>query len=158
MTCVSLITALGILDPVSAAGKLTALLQWCHASQIQPPPELVHHLLTSLCTLVAVPGGESFMKQAIKFLDAEEGGLLAHKRFQRDEVLLVLQQLAVLAKAFLAAYGKRPASGTTGTYLPLANAFDQLKLTIACALCHWASTSWQIALTRTYQFSHGVLL
>ena len=93
---------------------LTELLHWCHASNIQPPPELVHHLLVSLCALVAAPGGDSYIKQAIKFLDAEEGGLLAHQRFQRDEVLLVLQQLAVLAKAFLAAHGKRPATGSTG--------------------------------------------
>ena len=71
-------------------------------------------MLVSLCSLVAVPGGDSYMKQAVKFLDAEEGGLLTHKRFQRDEVLLVLQQLAVLAKAFLAAHGKRPANGSTG--------------------------------------------
>ena len=114
MTCVSLITVLGTLDPVSAADTLTALLHWCHASQIQPPPELVHHLLVSLCALVTAPGGESYMKQAIKFLDVEEGGLLAHKRFQRDEVLLVLQQLTALAKAFLAKHGKKPASNTTG--------------------------------------------
>jgi len=60
---------------------------------------------------VAVPGGQSHTKQAIAFLAAEEDGLLAHKRFQRDEVLLVVQQLAVLAKAFLARNGKKQPAG-----------------------------------------------
>ena len=67
--------------------------------------------MQSLCTLVAVPGGQSHTKQAIAFLAAEEDGLLAHKRFQRDEVLLVVQQLAVLAKAFLARNGKKQPAG-----------------------------------------------
>lgn len=58
-----------------------------------------------------MPGGQSHTKQAIAFLAAEEGGLLTHKRFQRDEVLLVVQQLAVLAKAFLARNGKKQPAG-----------------------------------------------
>ena len=113
-TCVTLITTLGVLEPMQTAAMVTQLLHWCHASVIQPPAELLHQLLESLCALAASPGGESYMKQAIKFLDAEEGGLLAHRRFQRDEILLVLQQLAVLAKAFLAAHGKKPALGAIG--------------------------------------------
>ena len=75
------------------------------------PPELYHELIQSLCLLVAAPGGDSYMKQAIQFLDAEDGGLLAHRRFQRDEVLLVIHQLAVLAKAVLAQHGKKGSSG-----------------------------------------------
>lgn len=53
------------------------------------------------------------MKQAIAFLAAEEDGLLSHKRFQRDEVFLVVQQLALLAQAFLAQHGKKLPAGET---------------------------------------------
>ncbi len=111
INCLTLITTLGKLDPSSSAAIVTDLLHGCRSNPIQPTTELVHQLVQSLCTLVAVPGGHSHTKQAIAFLAAEEDGLLAHKRFQRDEVLLVVQQLAVLAKAFLARNGKKQPSG-----------------------------------------------
>ncbi len=109
--CLTLITTLGKLDPSSSAAVVTDLLHGCRSSPVQPATELLHQLIQSLCTLVAVPGGQSHTKQAIAFLAAEEDGLLAHKRFQRDEVLLVVQQLAVLAKAFLARNGKKQPAG-----------------------------------------------
>lgn len=93
---------------------------------------------------MAVPGGQSHTKQAIAFLAAEEDGLLAHKRFQRDEVLLVLQQLAVLAKAFLARNGKKqPAGMALPDFHPPGNAFCLMSrpLLPTSLSCEWSVSS-----------------
>ncbi len=117
INCLILVTSLGKLDPVSAAAVITRLLRWYQSSPILPPTELLHQLIQSLCVLVATPGGHNYMKQAIAFLAAEEDGLLSHRRIQRDEVLLAVQQLAVLAKAFFAQNGKKQSAGDTHTSL-----------------------------------------
>ena len=117
INCLTLITTLGKLDPAASAATVTRLLHSSRAGPIQPPAELLQQLIQSLCMLVASNGGDRHMKQAIAFLAAEEDGLLAHKRFQCDEVFLVVQQLALLAQAFLAQHGKKQPAGETSLRL-----------------------------------------
>ena len=111
MSCLSLITSVGMLDPTAAVTILLHLLHHSGSSLVRPPPELVHRALRCLCNLVATAEGCHLTRQATAALIGEPDGLLAHHRFQRDEVLMVLQQLSQLAKMFLSQHGSSNGAG-----------------------------------------------
>lgn len=111
LSCLSLITSLGMLDPKAAITTLLHLLHHSGSSPAKPPPELMHRALRCLCGLVATAEGCRHIRQATAALIGEPDGLLAHHRFQRDEVLLVLQQLSRLAKTFLSQHGSSSGAG-----------------------------------------------
>lgn len=126
LSCLSLITSLGRLDPNAAITTLLHLLHHSGSSQPKPPPELVHRALRCLCDLVATAEGCQHIRQATDALIGEPDGLLAHHRFQRDEVLMALQQLSQLAKMFLSQHGNSSAAGECGrqaTCLPYHDAY-----------------------------------
>lgn len=100
-----------MLDPNAAITILLRLLHYSDSSPAKPPPELVHRALRCLCHLVATAEGCHHIRQATAALILEPDGLLAHHRFQRDEVLLVLQQLSKLAKTFLSQHGSSSGTG-----------------------------------------------
>ena len=110
-SCLSLITSLGMLDPNAAITILLHLLHHSGSSSTKPPPELVHRALHCLCDLVATAEGSHHIRQATAALIGEPDGLLAHHRFQRDEVLMVLQMLSQLAKTFLSQHGSSSGAG-----------------------------------------------
>ena len=128
MTCLSLITTLGMLDPNSAIPVMLDLLDHSTSAHLQPPPELVHRALQCLCSLVATAEGGHHIAQATTALVQEPDGLLAHHRFQCDEVLLALQLLSQLAQAFLLQHGSSSSAGGQCCC-------DTHPLTHAC-LCH----------------------
>ena len=111
MSCLALITSVGMLDPIAAIPTILHLLHHIGSAHLKPPPELVQRALQCLCSLVATAEGCCHTRQATAALAGEPDGLLAHKRFQRDEVLLVLQQLSQLARAFLAQHGSSTSAG-----------------------------------------------
>ena len=113
MTCLTLITSIGMLDPNTAIPTILHLIHHTGSAHLKPAPELVQRALQCLCSLVATAEGCSHIRQATAALAGEPDGLLAHNRFQRDEVLLVLQQLSQLAKAFLAHHGSSACAGGT---------------------------------------------
>ena len=100
-----------MLDPDAAITILLHLLHHSGTSLAKPPPELVHRALRCLCDLVATAEGCHHTRQATAALVGEPDGLLAHHRFQRDEVLMALQQLSQLAKTFLSQHGGSSGAG-----------------------------------------------
>lgn len=61
----------------------------------------------SLSTLVAAPGGYKHIRPAIAALAGDGNSLLASGRYERSNVLFVLEELTILAKAYLAQHGSK---------------------------------------------------
>lgn len=111
LNCLSILTTLGQLKPDPIGDILASLLQQTLNAAIVPPQELVHQLVHSLCTLVALPGGYKCIRPAIAALAGEGNSLLASGRYERSNLLFVLQELANLAKAYQAQHGSNTLQG-----------------------------------------------
>ena len=117
----SILATIGRLKPHRIADLLQSLLQQSQKALVTPPQELVHHLVHSLCCLVAAPGGYTFIRPALAALAG--GGktcLLASGKYERSNVQFVLEELIALANAYLAQHGPRTAAhGTAHVYAEL---------------------------------------
>ncbi|KAL3152002.1 hypothetical protein ABBQ32_001122 [Trebouxia sp. C0010 RCD-2024] len=150
LSCLNLITSLGMLDPNSTIATLLQLIHHSGSSHPKPPPELVHRALRCLCDLVATAEGCHHIRQATAALIGEPNGLLAHHRFQRDEVLMVLQLLSQLAKTFLSQHGSSSTAGQWSEAVQqdlaaMMNVLEEVMRIIAAAESKGDKpTSWQI--------------
>ena len=106
LNCLSILAVLGKLRPDEVAKCLIPLLEETLTALPAPPEELVHQLLHSLCALVAAPGGHSHIRPAVAALGGEgNNSLLASGRYERANLLFVLEELTILAEAYLAQHG-----------------------------------------------------
>ena len=121
---------IGRLKPNRIADLLQSLLQQSQKALITPPQELMHHLVHSLCCLVAAPGGYTFIRPALAALAGGDSCLLASGKYERSNVQSVLEELIALANAYLAQHGPRTAAhGMAYVYAELATR------TMSCQTC-----------------------
>lgn len=149
LNCLSILTVLSRLKPDEVANSLIPLLEETTNALPAPPEELMQQLLHSLCTLVAAPGGHQHIRPAVAALAGEGNSLLASGRYERANLLFVLEELTTLAKAYLAQHGTWSAA-------------QGLKLCSCYVYCKWLTVNLDVACCRmvlhgTYYNFHTLL-